>query len=59
MRVTMAEAAVGSSGVKDVEYFRMGKFVVSKLRLGKFMFYLMCAFAIWFFYWFNAIQCPC
>ena len=55
----MAEAATGSAGVKDVEYFRMGKFVVSKLRLGKFMFYATCALATWFFYWFNAIQCPC
>jgi len=55
----MAEAATRLSGVKDVEYFRMGKFVVSKLRLGKFMFYATCAFAAWFFYWFNAIQCPC
>lgn len=55
----MAETASESSGVKDVEYFRMGKFAVSKLRLGKFMFYATCAFATWFFYWFNAIQCPC
>jgi hypothetical protein len=55
----MAETAVGSSGVKDIEYFRMGKLVVSKLRLGKFMFYVTCACGVWFFYWFNVIQCPC
>lgn len=55
----MAEATVVSSDVKDVEYFRMGKFVVSKLRLGKFMFYVTCALGIWFFFWFAGIQCPC
>ena len=36
--------------VKDPEW---------KLRLGKFIFYLTAAFAVWFFYWFNVIQCPC
>ncbi len=55
----MAEAATVSSGVKDVEYFRMGKFVVSQLRLGKFMFYVTCALGIWFFFWFAGTQCPC
>ena len=55
----MAEAAVESSGVKDVEWFRFGKFAVSKLRLGKAIFWATVAFAVWFFYWFNAIQCPC
>ena len=55
----MAEAAVESSGAKDVEWFRFGKFAVSKLRLGKFMFYVSCALGVWFFFWFNVIQCPC
>jgi hypothetical protein len=55
----MAEAATVSSGVKDVEYFRMGKFVVSQLRLGKFMFYVTCALGIWFFFWFAGTTCPC
>jgi hypothetical protein len=55
----MAEAATVSSVVKDVEYFRVGKFVVSQLRLGKFMFYVTCAFSVWFFFWFAGIQCPC
>jgi hypothetical protein len=27
--------------------------------LGKAIFYVTCATAIWFFYWFNGIQCPC
>ncbi len=28
-------------------------------KLGKVIFYVTCATAIWFFYWFNGIQCPC
>ena len=28
-------------------------------RLGKIIFYITCAFSIWFFYWLNGIQCPC
>ncbi|WP_447978394.1 hypothetical protein [Candidatus Nitrospira bockiana] len=28
-------------------------------RLGKAIFYITCATAIWFFYWLNGIQCPC
>ena len=55
----MAEAATVSSGVKDVEFFRVGPLVVSQLRLGKFMFYVTCAFSVWFFFWFAGIQCPC
>jgi hypothetical protein len=27
--------------------------------LGKTIFYITVATAIWFFYWFNGIQCPC
>ena len=30
-----------------------------KIRLGKAIFSTTVAFAVWFFYWFNAIQCPC
>ncbi len=30
-----------------------------KIRLGKAIFWSTVAFAVWFFYWFNAIQCPC
>ena len=30
-----------------------------KIRLGKAIFWTTVAFAVWFFYWFNAIQCPC
>ena len=29
------------------------------IRIGKMIFYLTVALAIWFFYWFNGIQCPC
>lgn len=30
-----------------------------KIKIGKMIFYLTCALALWFFYWFNGIQCPC
>ena len=29
------------------------------IRIGKMIFYLTVAVAVWFFYWFNGIQCPC
>lgn len=28
-------------------------------KLGKLIFYITCAVALWFFYWLNGIQCPC
>jgi len=28
-------------------------------KLGKMIFYITCAVSLWFFYWFNGIQCPC
>jgi hypothetical protein len=28
-------------------------------KMGKLIFYLTCATALWFFYWLNGIQCPC
>jgi hypothetical protein len=28
-------------------------------KVGKIIFYLTCATALWFSYWFNGIQCPC
>jgi hypothetical protein len=28
-------------------------------KLGKSLFYLTVAVAIWFFYWLNGINCPC
>jgi hypothetical protein len=39
----------------------LGKVTIyfSILRLGKFIFYLTAACGVFFFYWFNAIQCPC
>jgi hypothetical protein len=46
----MAEAAYDTQGTKDPEW---------KIRLGKAIFWSTVAFAVWFFYWFNAIQCPC
>jgi hypothetical protein len=30
-----------------------------KVKIGKMIFYVTCAVALWFFYWFNGIQCPC
>ena len=27
--------------------------------VGKIIFYLTCATAVWFFYWLNGITCPC
>ncbi len=29
------------------------------LKIGKMIFYVTCAVAVWFFYWFAGIQCPC
>jgi hypothetical protein len=29
------------------------------IKLGKIIFYITCAVALWFFYWLNGIQCPC
>jgi len=46
----MAEAAVEARYVKEPAW---------KIRLGKAIFWSTVAFAVWFFYWFNAIQCPC
>ena len=28
-------------------------------KLGKMIFYITIAAGLWFFYWFNGIQCPC
>ena len=28
-------------------------------KVGKALFYITVAVAIWFFYWLNGIQCPC
>ena len=30
-----------------------------EIKLGKAIFYVTCATALWFFYWLNGIQCPC
>jgi len=30
-----------------------------KVKIGKGIFYITCASAILFFYWFAGIQCPC
>ncbi len=30
-----------------------------EITLGKIIFYLTVATALWFFYWLNGIQCPC
>ena len=30
-----------------------------EIKLGKIIFYSTCAVSLWFFYWFNGIQCPC
>jgi hypothetical protein len=30
-----------------------------EITLGKIIFYLTVAVALWFFYWLNGIQCPC
>jgi hypothetical protein len=46
----MAEAAVEVLRVKELAW---------KIRLGKAIFWTTVAFTVWFFYWFNAIQCPC
>ena len=28
-------------------------------NIGKIIFYVTVALGLWFFYWFNGIQCPC
>jgi hypothetical protein len=30
-----------------------------EIKMGKMIFYLTVVLGIWFFYWFNGIQCPC
>jgi membrane protein insertase Oxa1/YidC/SpoIIIJ len=30
-----------------------------QIKIGKMIFYITCAVSIWFFYWFNGINCPC
>jgi hypothetical protein len=32
---------------------------VWKLKMGKMLFYVAAASGVFFFYWFNVIQCPC
>ncbi len=29
------------------------------VKVGKMIFYGTVALSLWFFYWFNGIQCPC
>lgn len=29
------------------------------IKIGKMIFYATVALGLWFFYWFNGIQCPC
>ena len=29
------------------------------IKIGKMIFYITIALGLWFFYWFNGIQCPC
>ena len=30
-----------------------------EIMVGKIIFYLTVATALWFFYWLNGVQCPC
>lgn len=30
-----------------------------EIKIGKMIFYVTVALGLWFFYWFNGIQCPC
>jgi hypothetical protein len=30
-----------------------------EIKVGKMIFYVTVALGLWFFYWFNGIQCPC
>jgi len=30
-----------------------------EIKIGKMIFYVTVAVGLWFFYWFNGIQCPC
>ena len=48
---TYGQAPVQKMEEDDVEGWQ--------IKLGKLIFYLTCATAIWFFYWFAGINCPC
>jgi hypothetical protein len=30
-----------------------------EIKFGKMIFYITVVAGLWFFYWFNGIQCPC
>ncbi|NGZ99137.1 MAG: hypothetical protein CV089_24010 [Nitrospira sp. WS110] len=44
------ERIIGESG-KEIQPW--------EIKAGKTVFYLTIAAGLWFFYWFNGIQCPC
>ncbi|MBX3302954.1 MAG: hypothetical protein KF693_12140 [Nitrospira sp.] len=45
-----SERILGESG-REIEPW--------EIKAGKAVFYLTIAAGLWFFYWFNGIQCPC
>lgn len=44
------ERVIGESG-KEIQPW--------EIKAGKTVFYLTIAAGLWFFYWFNGVQCPC
>lgn len=49
---------IDESTVSDLEKQRAER-LEWETKVGKMIFYITVAAAIWFFYWFNGIQCPC
>lgn len=44
-----------NSAVKEDEHENQPR----EIKIGKMIFYVTVALSLWFFYWFNGIQCPC
>jgi len=45
---------------KAKEIGESGREITEKeIKIGKSIFYLTVAIALWFFYWLNGVQCPC
>jgi hypothetical protein len=56
MDPTIAQKTYGKADVQKMEEDDVEDW---QTKLGKLIFYLTCAIAIWFFYWFAGINCPC
>jgi hypothetical protein len=61
MESAVGQKAYGTvSGEKMDSVFQEGRQVLEwETLVGKSIFYLTVAVALWFFYWLNGISCPC